>query len=109
MSQAPPSPLDRLVLEAEAELESALRGASLCSVSRKPQEGASDVKFKEGRWYALRDIQRHVDGGFDAIAALQATQSEWARRTPTGEAWTTYRAGALAALQDATAALGVSG
>lgn len=92
--------LAALIAQAEAELEAALRGASLCSVSRDPRQGASDVKFKEGRWYTLRDLQRQLDAGLDLSAALAVVAEEQSRRTPQGDAWTTYRAGAAAALED---------
>ena len=49
--------LDTLAEEAEREWETALRGSSLCSVSRRPAQGAGDVKTKEGRWCALRDAR----------------------------------------------------
>lgn len=89
-----------LIAQAEAELEAALRGASLCAVSRDPRQGMSDAKFKEGRWYTLRDVQRQLDAGLDLPEALAAVAAEQSVRTPAGDAWTTYRAGAASALED---------
>lgn len=93
--------LDDLVDTAQTELEAALRGASLCSVSRAPHQGTTDVKFKEGRWYTLRDIQRHVTAGVAVSQAIDAVSQEVLRRTPSGDIWATYRAGAMSALEDA--------
>jgi len=97
-----------LIAQAEAELEAALRGASLCAVSRDPRQGSSDVKFKEGRWYTLRDVQRQLDAGLDLPEAIAAVTKEQSMRTPAGDAWTTYRAGAAAALEDIALQRGLS-
>lgn len=99
--------LTPLIAQAEAELEVALRGASLCSVSRDPRQGSTDVKFKEGRWYTLRDLQRQLDAGKDLPAALVEVAGEQSRRTPAGDAWTTYRAGAAVALADVARQCGI--
>lgn len=88
---------------AEAELERALRGASLCAVSRDPSAGASSVKYLEGRWYTLRDLERQLDAGATLDDALAAVGEQLERRTPSGPAWADYRAGALAALDEVRA------
>jgi uncharacterized protein YoaH (UPF0181 family) len=97
--------LDDLVLAAQAQLEAALRGASLCSVSRDPRRGASDVKLHEGRWYTLRDIQRLLATGEQPGQAVDAVSSELRRRTPAGEAWASYLSGGEQALREARTAL----
>ena len=88
--------IDLLATAAERELEAALRGASLCAVSRDPAAGASTVKFLEGRWYTLRDVQRRmaVDPSLSIEEAAGAVERDAARRTPQGDAWRDYRAGA---------------
>jgi hypothetical protein len=95
--------LQQLLDRAERELEAALRGASLCAVSRDPRQGGANVKFLEGRWYTLRDVQRRLEQG--APDALADVAAELERRTPQGPAWADYAAGAASALEDARAVL----
>lgn len=101
-------PLDEVTAEAERDLEAALRGSSLCSVSRRPGQGVSDVKIKEGRWYTLRDVQRGMDQGRSAEEAIRDASELIRQRTPAGEAWAGYREGAEAALSDARLCLGLA-
>lgn len=90
--------LEPLVQRAQAEVEAALRGASLCSVSREPGRGSADVKVCEGRWYTLRDIQRELERGAEPAAALASVGERLRVRTPSGSAWEDYRRGAGEAL-----------
>jgi hypothetical protein len=106
MTAASPG-LRELIAVAEAELEAALGGASLCSVSRSPHRGAMDVKEREGRWYTLQDIQRRLDEGIAPGDAITSVLEQVTTRTPAGEAWITYRIGALGAVEDARDALGL--
>ena len=101
------TPLDELTDRAQAELEAALRGASLCAVSRDPSAGATTVKYLEGRWYTLRDVQRRLDVQACSLdAAIEAVESESQRRTPAGDAWRDYARGAASALADVRALAG---
>lgn len=109
MSPTDAERLEPLVQQAQGEVEAALRGASLCSVSREPGRGATDVKVHEGRWYTLRDIQRDLEKGADADRAIADAESRVQSRTPSGEAWADYRRGAAEALGQARQALGLDG
>jgi hypothetical protein len=102
------TPVDSLVDRAQAELESALHGASLCAVSRDPSAGATTVKYLEGRWYTLRDIQRRLEAGeYDSLsAAADDVEAENTRRTPNGDAWRDYTQGAASALADVRGLIG---
>lgn len=100
--------LDTLAEEAERALETALRGSSLCSVSRRPGQGTGDVKVKEGRWYALRDVQRGLDRGDSPEVAVRTAEEALLRRTPAGPAWDNYRMGGELALRDARACLAIA-
>lgn len=93
-------PVATLREQAEVELERALRGASLCAVSRDPSAGASSVKFLEGRWYTLRDLERQLEKGSSLEEALDAVAGQIGQRTPTGPAWEDYRSGAMSALAE---------
>ena len=99
--------LETLVQQAQAEVEAAVRGASLCSVSREPGRGASDVKVHEGRWYTLRDIQRDLEHGSDAATAMAHARIRVERRTPAGDSWADYRRGAFEALQQVQQVFGL--
>lgn len=90
------------------KLERALRGASLCAASREPAQGLVDVKFREGSWYTLRDIERRLEQGTPVEAAIADAAAEVSRRTPAGETWRAYREGAEQALSEARSALGVT-
>ena len=95
------SALDPLLVRAEAELEAALRGASLCSVSRDPAAGATTAKFLEGRWYTLRALQRGLASDpDDPGAVLEAVTADGNRSTPDGPAWADYARGAASALDE---------
>ncbi len=74
-------------------------------MSRDPSRGTADVKWREGYWYTLRDVQRQLEGGAAPDAAVTEVSTTLETRTPTGAAWTSYRAGATQALADARAAL----
>lgn len=99
--------LEALALQAERELEDALRGSSLCSVSRRPGQGTADVKGKEGRWFALRNVQRNLAQGRPADEAVREAEEALRRRTPSGPAWSSYREGGESALRDARSCLGL--
>ncbi len=97
--------LEPLLARAEADLEAALRGASMCAVSRDPAAGASTAKFLEGRWYTLRAIQRGLESAVDADpgSVLGAITADAAARTPEGPAWADYARGARSAIDDVSA------
>ena len=64
MSPDPPGADSADLLEQPlADLDRALRGASLCTVSRGPQQGLRDVKVKDGRWNAISAVARALDNG----------------------------------------------
>jgi hypothetical protein len=93
MSPDPPGADSADLLEQPlADLDRALRGASLCSVSRGPQQGLRDVKVKDRRWNAISAVARALDNGrppADALAEVAASQASG----PAGQAWVSYRAG----------------
>lgn len=101
--------LQPLVDEAQAQLEAALRGASLCAVSRDPHHGTSQVKVQEGRWYTLKDLLRDLDNGSTPTAAIAAAEQRLSTRVPGGETWLDYRAGAVQAVADARSLWGIGG
>lgn len=96
--------------EAEERLQRRSGGAALCS----PVPGcvaATSLKYAEGQWAALRQVQRAVHGGTPIAAALTAVVNQWtedlARRRSQagGQDWIWYRAGGLDALEQLADAL----
>jgi hypothetical protein len=87
--------LARLLETAEADLHTASGGAPLCKVSMTGTTGQS-VKYFEGRWAALREVQR----GADAQEAFNAWRKEYERhqQVDSGQAWLHYSAGGVDAL-----------
>ena len=98
-------PLEELAATAQQELERALRGASLCAVSRDPSAATASVKFLEGRWYALQDVRRRLaaEPALTLTEVADQVAADGRRRTPAGPAWTEYAAGAASALDDVRA------
>ena len=90
-----PQRLARLLDIAETDLQSAAGGTPLCKVSMTGTTGQS-VKYFEGRWAALREVQR----GADPQASFDTWRSEYERhqRAGSGEAWLHYAAGGVDAL-----------
>lgn len=87
--------LARFLETAEADLHTASGGAPLCKVSMTGTTGQS-VKYFEGRWAALREVQR----GADAQEAFNAWRKEYERhqQVDSGQAWLHYSAGGVDAL-----------
>ena len=89
--------LARMLEQAEADLHTATKGAPLCKVSMTGTSGQS-VKYFEGRWAALREVQRGADP--------QARFNDWRRdyerhqAEDAGAAWLQYSAGGVDALFD---------
>lgn len=87
--------LARLLETAEADLHSAAGGAPLCKVSMTGTSGQS-VKYFEGRWAALREVQR----GADPQDAFNRWRIDYERhqQQQSSDAWLHYAAGGVDAL-----------
>jgi hypothetical protein len=77
----------------------------VCDLSRAGVP-APEVKHAEGRWAALREVQRGARGTDDAGTAARALAISWSadlerlRRSDAGPDWIAYRTGGLAALRE---------
>ena len=89
--------LRRLLDMATTDLQSAAGGSPLCKVSMTGTTHQS-VKYFEGRWAALHEVQK----GADAQAALDAWRSEYRRHQDmaSADAWLHYAAGGVDALSE---------
>ncbi len=98
---------DRLqaqLTEAGERLQRRSGGAALCA----PTPGcvaATSLKYAEGQWAALREVQRSIRGGTAPAAALTTVVNQWTedlarrRSQDAGQDWIWYRAGGLDALE----------
>ena len=91
--------LARMLEQAEAELHTATKGAPLCKVSMTGTSGQS-VKYFEGRWAALREVQRERTRGADPRDIFNKWSLEYERHVErqSGESWVHYSAGGVDAI-----------
>lgn len=87
--------LARLLELAEADLQAASGGAPLCKVSETGTTGQG-VKYFEGRWAALRDVQRGAEPREALHRWRQAHEDHLAQGS--GRDWVSYSAGGVDAL-----------
>lgn len=105
MTAPDPGRLDLLLERAQRDLMVASGGAALCALSRGGRSVPA-AKYHEGRWAALRALQRLAarGGGEDEVAALV---EEWrdglagAEARGTSADWTAYYTGGVDGLTEA--------
>ncbi|HEY3548692.1 MAG TPA: hypothetical protein VGK17_21675 [Propionicimonas sp.] len=96
--------LQAQLMEAGERLQRRSGGAALCAPTPGCVE-ATSLKYAEGQWAALREVQRSIRGGMAPAAALTTVVNQWtedlARRRSqgAGEDWIWYRAGGLDAME----------
>lgn len=99
------APLDELVVAAAEALDAASGGNAVCTFTRAgaPVPG---IKYAEGRWAALREVQRTVAAGAPLGDAVARVARGWAdalaalRSRGAGTDWIAYRSGGSDALGD---------
>lgn len=100
--------LDRLVDDAAAGLDSATGGTAVCTFT-KAGTPVPGIKYAEGRWAALREVQRRVAKGASYEDALRQTHAVWSlalqalQERGAGTDWISYRTGGTDALDDLAA------
>ena len=100
------------VAEAARELQDGFDGRSSCALA-KAGRSAGSRKAVEGRWAALRELQRRTETGESSSLAAAQLLHTWTadlhRHQANGSSadWITYRAGGVAALTEWLAAEGV--
>lgn len=89
--------LSSMLDDAVLDLQNATQGAPLCKVSVTGITGQT-VKYFEGRWSALREVQR----GSEPYETLDRWQQEYRMHEDrgSGEAWLHYSAGGVDALTE---------
>lgn len=111
MSRPTTGNLDSLLEEAALTLGRLAGGAAVCTFSRAgvPVPG---IKYAEGRWAALREVQRATSKGAELGTTAEVALSHWeaelasAVTRAAGRDWVAYRTGgvdALGALLDSPA------
>lgn len=97
--------LPDLVADAAAGLDRASGAAAVCTWSRAgiPVPG---IKYAEGRWAALREVERAVRRGVEPAAAAARALGIWDAALTAlsdrdaGRDWIAYRTGGVDALRD---------
>ena len=103
MRHAPDFVLDSLLEDAATTLGRLAGGAAVCTFSRAgvPVPG---IKYAEGRWAALREVQRATSRGASREAATAAALVTWEAEVESavsrgaGRDWVAYRTGGVDAL-----------
>jgi hypothetical protein len=103
--------LAALIAEAAELLQTRSGGQAVCALT-KAGESVPAVKYAEGRWAALREVQRayrpdtelaHVSA---TVAATWVTQRELVVARSAGSDWIAYRSGGVDALTELIEQLG---
>ena len=85
-------------------------GRAVCSFT-KAGESVPAVKYAEGRWAALREVQRATGGGIELSGLVAAAAASWEthldrlRSRGAGTDWIAYRTGGVDALAELAEAL----
>lgn len=96
--------------EAEERLQHRSGGGALCAPTLGCVE-ATSLKYAEGQWAALRQVQKSLLGGTPTAVALTSVVNEWTedlarrRSRDAGQDWIWYRAGGLDAMEQLADAL----
>ena len=93
--------LQEMLQVAAQDVNTAAGGTALCKVSATGIQGQS-VKYFEGRWAALRDVERGLRADKDPSAIRAQWNAEYARHTTqdSGPSWVHYSAGGVDALTE---------
>lgn len=102
---APAAVLGDLVADAALQMQARSGGASLCGYAGTGT-AAPTLKYSEGRWAALREVQRRA-GADDLAAVVAHTRATWVqdltrRRESGGADWVAYLSGGVEALEEFT-------
>jgi hypothetical protein len=104
--------LAELVEAATTSLQECSSGGSLCALGRTG-ERAAVVKYAEGRWAALREVQRACRADADLAAVVQQLAQPWIvhqerlRARGVDGDWLAYRRGGVDALTELAEAYSV--
>jgi hypothetical protein len=102
------------VAAAAVDLQAQFDGVSACARA-KAGRSAGDRKAAEGRWAALREVQRRADAGEPALSVAVERLASWSedlrRHQANGSAadWISYRGGGVSALREFVQASADSG
>jgi len=97
--------LDALVADAAVRLDAASGATAVCTWTRAGV-AVPGIKYAEGRWAALRGLQRSVRRGNSVDAALDQERRLWTdalealQARSGGGDWIAYRTGGVDALQE---------
>lgn len=106
--------LDEWIGQATELLQGRSAGQAMCTFT-KAGISVPGMKYAEGRWAALRELQRAVRAGADLSEAAVAAERSWTEQLATlhrrsaGQDWIAYRSGGVDVLAELIAQLGTKG
>lgn len=106
--------LDEWIREATELLQGRSAGQAMCTFT-KAGISVPGMKYAEGRWAALRELQRAVRAGAELSEAAFAAEHSWTEQLATlhrrdaGQDWIAYRSGGVDVLAELIAQLGTRG
>lgn len=106
--------LDEWIDQATELLRGRSAGQAMCTFT-KAGISVPGMKYAEGRWAALREVQRAVGSGTAASEAAAAAVQAWAAQLDTmhqrgaSTDWIAYRSGGVDVLTELISHLGVKG
>jgi hypothetical protein len=109
-----PIDLDEWIGKATELLQGRSAGQAMCTFT-KAGISVPGMKYAEGRWAALREVQRAVRTGTELSEAASAAEYSWAgqldvlQQRGAGQDWIAYRSGGVDVLAELIAQLGARG
>lgn len=103
--------LDALIDEAARLLQARSAGESVCALAKVGTPFPA-AKYAEGRWAALREVQRAIRSGVELASAAEAAELAWREHLralqarEAGQDWIAYRSGGIDALVDLNTEMG---
>ncbi|HAM44015.1 MAG TPA: hypothetical protein DCM67_03190 [Propionibacteriaceae bacterium] len=109
-----PIDLDEWIGQATELLQGRSAGQAMCTFT-KAGISVPGMKYAEGRWAALREVQRAVHSGTELTEAAPAAEQSWTeqlealQQRSAGKDWIAYRSGGIDVLAELIAQLGIEG
>lgn len=106
-----PLDLDGRINEAAQLMQGRSAGQAVCALTKSGMS-VPGVKYAEGRWAALREVQRAVRAGGELANVAQSAEQSWVEQLRAlqgrgaGQDWIAYRSGGIDALTELNAEIG---
>ena len=94
-----------MIAEAAEQMMRLSGGSAVCAMT-KAGTSVPGIKYAEGRWAGLREVDRAIAGGSNVDVAVRAVAARWRKGLDTaieresGRDWAVYRHGGVDAVAD---------